>query len=137
MLSRRLGYSVLGGGVLAVFAAIGMLEPSSTGRGTHRQLGLSACAFESLTGWRCPSCGVTTASCHLARGNLMQAVRTHVTGTALVAALVAVGLWMVGAAVVGRHIRLPATAKVGLVAVALVAAGMVEWLIRLAIERFG
>lgn len=137
MLSRRLGYSVVGGGVLAVFVMVGMLEPSVTGRGTHRQLGLSACAFETFTGWRCPSCGVTTATCYLARGRWMQAVRTHATGTLLAALMVLVGFGLMTIAVGGWHVRLPSSAKVGMVAAVFVAVALVEWIVRLAFERFG
>ena len=38
-----------------------VLTPSPSGVGTHEQLGLPACIFLKVTGWRCPSCGLTTS----------------------------------------------------------------------------
>ena len=37
------------------------LEPSSSGMGTHHQLGLSPCGFFTETGYPCPMCGMTTS----------------------------------------------------------------------------
>lgn len=48
--------------------------------GTHRQLGLPACHVFSTLGFPCPSCGMTTAVCLLARGDATAAWRTNWAG---------------------------------------------------------
>jgi hypothetical protein len=67
----------------------------------------------------------------------MQAMRAHVTGTLLVASIVLIGLWFVATAVGGWQLGLPSTAKAGLFVATLVVAALFEWIVRLAIERFG
>lgn len=67
--------AVLMGGVLVVCA---VLQPNPAGRGTHEQLGLPGCLVCKVTGWQqCPSCGLTTAFCHIMHGNFSQAQACH------------------------------------------------------------
>jgi hypothetical protein len=137
MLSRRLGYAVVGGGMLVAMMVVGRLEPSSTGYGTHQQLGLPACAFQSLTGWRCPSCGVTTACCWLARGEVVQAATTHATGTVLAAGMMAGGAMLLWASMVGWQWNWLRGERAAAIAALFGTAALCEWLVRLLIERFG
>lgn len=94
---------VLAAGLLVVAAT---LAPDPAGLGTHRQLGLPPCSMVVMSGYPCPTCGMTTAFAHTARGQLLSALRVQPAG-ALLAMLVAA--WAVGcgcAAVTGRTVRL-------------------------------
>ena len=76
------GFAVIG---VAVFVLAAILDPyDDTGQprshGTHRQLGLPACTFKSLTGVGCPSCGMTTAFSLLVHGNPQAAWNTNWAG---------------------------------------------------------
>ncbi len=51
-----------------VLIAIGLwLKPSAAGIGTHQQMGLPACTFLKMTGYPCPSCGLTTSFAYAVR----------------------------------------------------------------------
>src|SRR5262245_31491696 len=66
----RWGLLAAAAGVIAVLALARWLEPSPLGYGTHRQLGLLPCSFRRITGYPCPSCGMTTAFAWFVRGQL-------------------------------------------------------------------
>ncbi len=55
-------------GVLAIAV---MISPDKRGVGTHQQLGLSECQFESQTALPCPTCGMTTSFAHFVRGQVV------------------------------------------------------------------
>src|SRR5262249_37405720 len=48
----------LGVTLLVLLGTARWLTPDASRRGTHRQLGLPPCNFLTLTGKRCPSCGM-------------------------------------------------------------------------------
>lgn len=50
------------------------------------------CPFRTLTGWWCPGCGLTRATHHLLRGDIMQALRYNVFVVAILLALA--GTWL-------------------------------------------
>lgn len=56
------------------------LRPSSSGVGTHEQLGLPACPFYHLTGLPCPSCGFTTSFAYGARFDLLHSFSANPAG---------------------------------------------------------
>jgi hypothetical protein len=56
------------------------LEPSSSGLGTHQQLGLPPCSMRLILGIRCPGCGMTTSWSHFVRGDWHQSLATSVGG---------------------------------------------------------
>lgn len=81
---RRLAAGLAALGVL-VFATAAVLDPYDAGGsprslGTHRQLGLPACAFQALTGTGCPSCGMTTTFSLLMHGDPISAWHTNWAG---------------------------------------------------------
>lgn len=71
---------VLGGAILV--AAL-LLDPHR-GPGQLRLLGFSVpvvgCAFRVITGYPCPSCGMTRSVCYTTRGDLGQAMQMHPVG---------------------------------------------------------
>jgi hypothetical protein len=98
---------LLGSCVLVLSAC---LTPSSTGLGTHEQLGLPKCGFLLATGLPCPTCGYTTAFALAAHGRLGAALCTQPAGFVLalaVTALTLVGAYTLVAGVsLGRLARL-------------------------------
>lgn len=51
--------------------------------------GLTACPYRAATGLWCPGCGLTRATHHLARGNVVQALSLNLFAPLFLAALVA------------------------------------------------
>jgi hypothetical protein len=67
-------------GAAAVILVSILLTPAEAGYGTHEKLFLPPCFFRLLTLLKCPLCGLTTSSCHIARGELLGALRANVLG---------------------------------------------------------
>lgn len=71
---------------LILFASLGLitmgkyLVPSPVGHGTHLQLGLPPCLFLLLTGYPCPSCGLTTSFAHATHFHFAEALATQPFG---------------------------------------------------------
>lgn len=74
----------------SLFGLAGRLSPSSTGMGTHAALGLPPCTFPMLTGYPCPTCGITTSFAYFARGRLLAAFHAQPAGFAIATALAVV-----------------------------------------------
>lgn len=55
---------------LTVLIIAARLQPSPTGVGSHREMGLQSCQLLDRTGLPCPSCGMTTSFTWFVRGNL-------------------------------------------------------------------
>ena len=69
--------------------------------GTHRQLGLPPCQFQTLSGLPCPACGMTTSLSLVMHGDLASAWRVNWAGV-IVGAMAAVAVaWLVVIAVAG------------------------------------
>ena len=74
------------GGVIAVFLVASRLNPydPATGEplsvGTHTQLGLPPCNFLAMSGFPCPSCGMTTSFALLMRGDMVAGWRANGAG---------------------------------------------------------
>lgn len=101
---ERIGAAIVGAGALAVLMLASTLTPSASGLGTHQQLGLPACTWTFAFGLPCPSCGMTTAFAHAARGDLLSSFVAQPAGAllAVVTAMVAVmGLY---AAITGSRV---------------------------------
>jgi hypothetical protein len=56
------------------------LHPRGDYLGTHRQLHLPPCGFYLMTGYPCPTCGMTTAFAYTVHGQIWQAVRAQLAG---------------------------------------------------------
>jgi hypothetical protein len=128
----RLVYALVAVGGGAVLALARLVEPAGAGFGTHLRLGLPPCTFHLLTGHPCPGCGLTTSFCLMARGRAAEAFLANAMGP-LLFALVAL-LVPISAFLAVRPVRLESLAGSQLAivgTVALVAAMIVVWLVRL------
>jgi hypothetical protein len=79
------------------------LSPAGGHMGTHRQLGLLPCGFVTMTGYPCPTCGMTTAFAHAVRGHIGESIRSQPAGFALAVVTVVIGSCAAGALVAGRY----------------------------------
>jgi hypothetical protein len=116
---------------LAVLLTAALLEPTSSGMGTHRSLGLSACSILMRTGYPCPSCGMTTAISAAAHGRLTDAAHAQLGGLLWFFGLVVVGAGGLAQTLTGR----PALRRLRpgwWWAVAAVAAMLIGWAVKLA-----
>jgi hypothetical protein len=103
---------LVAGGVAAVTLSIllvaAALHPAAKGEGTHEQLGLPPCSLKARTGIPCPSCGMTTAFAHAARGQLLASFTVQPLG-AVLAIVTAMATWvglyvLITGAAIGRHL---------------------------------
>ena len=97
--STRLTSAIVAAVAIGVLVVAWMLQPAPGGLGTHRQLGLPACGWIASADLPCPTCGMTTAFSHAARGSLLSSFRTQPLGMilALGTAIVAIaGVWTAG-----------------------------------------
>ncbi len=119
-------------GLSAVLGVARWLEPDPRGYGTHTQLGLYPCMFSQVTGYRCPSCGMTTAFAWFMRGRFVRSWQANPTGSLLALACAVLIPWLLAGAARGRPIgcRSLETPLLGLV-VATVALSLLSWTIRL------
>ncbi len=125
-----IGRVYAGGILLAAVVIVGMslwLMPASGHMGTHRQLGLLPCGFVTMTGYPCPTCGMTTAFAHAVRGQVFDSIRSQPAGFVLALATIMIGGCAASALTVGRYpainwYRVNPTSFVWYAAVGLVAA---------------
>ena len=67
--------------VCASMLGLGLyLTPDPRGFGTHQQLGLPPCGFQSMFGIPCPTCSCTTAVSHFSHGQLIASFITQPFG---------------------------------------------------------
>lgn len=78
-LSRCKALLVLIGCVVLISIAV-WVSPDRTGLGSHQQLGLPRCNMVMITGYPCPTCGMTTAFSYSVRGRLISAIQAHPAG---------------------------------------------------------
>lgn len=78
---------------LGLLGLAASLKPALDGVGTHQQLGLPPCGWMIASGKPCPTCGMTTAFAHAARGDLAASFITQPFGSVL-AVIVAAGFWV-------------------------------------------
>lgn len=76
-------------GALGLLAVAAWLTPNVSGLGTHRQLGFPTCTMIVLTGYPCPTCGMTTAFSFTVRGRFWAAFSAHPGGLFLALSTVA------------------------------------------------
>jgi hypothetical protein len=117
--------------LLSLVALSVVLTPDSRGFGTHEKLGLPPCTFRQLTGYRCPSCGMTTSWAHLMRGQVVLALRDNVGGALLGLVTVVLAPWSLISGWRGRWLWRPMGERAVFVAVwLLVAVTLIDWSVR-------
>jgi hypothetical protein len=91
-----------------VFAVALCLDPYRDGRvwlaETHRQLGLPPCTFKDITGYPCPSCGMTSSFALAVRGDMWHSLEANCVGTLLALSALAFIPWALASALVGRFL---------------------------------
>ncbi len=124
---------LIGGvGLAGLLLTARLLQPSSDGFGTHRQLGMPACSLVAILGVRCPSCGMTTSWAHLTRGQLPAAMRANTGGAMLALVAMLAAPWLIVSATIGRWwLGKPAAWVVVVTAVTIVGTALVQWTWRL------
>ncbi len=101
------GWAALMFGASASLLGIAVwLTPSPAGMGTHRQLGFPPCTMVAVTGFPCPTCGMTTAFAYTVRGRWLSAAAVQPAGFLLaLATLLTAGLSL-SVLLTGRRFRL-------------------------------
>jgi hypothetical protein len=72
-LAVRLAHACAAACIALVLLLSLCLKPDPRGLGTHEQLWLRPCNFHAQFGLPCPTCGMTTAFAHMARGQFADA----------------------------------------------------------------
>lgn len=81
--SARVGAALFALACLAVLVLAAWLEPSPEGHGTHTRMGMSPCTWVVLFDRPCPTCGMTTAFAHAARGDVARSFLAQPLGMVL------------------------------------------------------
>ena len=97
LFSRRLVALFIAVSCGSVLAVAAWLTPSSTGMGTHTQLGLPPCSWITTMNIPCPTCGYTTAFSNAAHGRFLAAFDAQPFGALLA---FATAIFMVGSLIV-------------------------------------
>jgi hypothetical protein len=108
---RAVAVVCVGAGAAATWL-LAHAAPDPRGLGTHEQLGLRPCAWPTALGVPCPTCGITTAACHLVHLSPLQAVLVQPFGAALAAAGLALSIYagyclLTGRSLLDRIVLLP------------------------------
>jgi hypothetical protein len=101
--------ALLIGTVLGIARSLNPYDENGQPRrwGTHQQLGLPPCSFQRLTGWPCPSCGLTTSFSLLMHGDWRAALAVNPAGPVMVLLAVTMAGWFALAGISGRTLGLP------------------------------
>lgn len=123
---------LLAAGLLGLLGVARGLEPDPRGYGTHTQLGLGPCAFSTVTGRFCPTCGMTTAFAWFTRGALGKSWRANPAGCLAALLIVPVSIWLLTCVWLRRSVGVRSVDRplVGLL-IAIVSASLAYWLIRI------
>ena len=88
---------------VAVLLAAGWMTPNRNHLGTHRQLGLPPCAFVAVTGFPCPTCGMTTSFAFVVRGRLFEAAKSSLFGSFLAIGTVVLTAAALVCSIIGQY----------------------------------
>jgi hypothetical protein len=90
---------------VALWAIGWRLSPAPAGLGTHRQFGLLPCGFVLLTGYPCPTCGMTTSFALTTQGRWLTALWVQPAGFLFTLLTGAVGILATESLLSGRGWR--------------------------------
>ena len=122
-------------GLAGLLVVARKLEPDPRGFGTHTQLGLRPCAFLTVTGRLCPTCGMTTSFAWLMRGRIDRSWQANPAGCLYALLTVPLIAWLVLSAVANQPVGFQSlSAPLAGVLFAAVALGLASWLIRLIVS---
>ena len=112
----------------ALLALSAWLKPARAGMGTHQQLGLPPCNWVVVTGYPCPTCGMTTAFAHTVRGQWLAAIKAQPAGWLLAVATLVVAVAALEVLITGRGWAFdPVQITPGRVAVMLTVLLLLSW----------
>ena len=100
----RLYAAVLVLAVAILLLTAGRLAPNGKHMGTHQQLKLPPCGFAVITGFPCPTCGMTTAYAYTVRGQFTEAIRSQIAGFVMAVATAGLGVIAAYSAVTGHRL---------------------------------
>jgi hypothetical protein len=122
-------------GLAGILVLARRLVPDPRGYGTHTQLGLRPCAFLTVTGRPCPTCGMTTAFAWLLRGRVIRSWQVNPAGCLLGLLSFPLIAWLISCAVANRPVGFQSLEGplVSLI-LAAVAISLVVWLVRLIVS---
>jgi hypothetical protein len=103
----RIGLAAVAVTLAAVFGVAAYLNPygpdgAARTMATHTQLGLPPCNMVAMTGYPCPTCGMTTSFALLVRGDVLGSLRANWVGTVTALAWAGLLVWAVASLIVGR-----------------------------------
>jgi len=111
------------------------LVPDPRGYGTHTQLGLRPCAFVTVTGRLCPTCGMTTSFAWIMRGKVVRSWRANPAGCLLALLSFPLIAWLIASAVANEPIGFQSLVDPLLsLVLAAVVVSLVVWLVRLIVS---
>ena len=120
-------------GLTVLFAVAAYLNPYRTDGSarhmeTHMQLGLPECTFKRVTGYPCPSCGMTTSFALTIRGDLLHGLEANSVGVVLALTLLAAVPWCFASAFYRRTLFVRSVERTMLVLViGLLTLMMLRW----------
>jgi hypothetical protein len=89
-------------GCMALLAMALLLKPDPSGVGTHTRMGWPPCTMLTITGYPCPTCGMTTAFAYAVRGQWLAAFHAQPAGFLLAMGTMIVAVFSFGAVISGR-----------------------------------
>jgi hypothetical protein len=92
-------------GCTALLVVAAWLKPDPHGYGTHEQLGSAPCGMLILTGYPCPTCGMTTSFAHFVRLQWFQSFLVQPAGFILALTTAVFAILAVRTVIVGRWPR--------------------------------
>lgn len=95
----------------------------------EQPLPIDLCVLKALTGWSCPTCGLTRAVCHALQGEWAASVAFHPAGILVAASLLSWASWAAIEAARGRVLWRPGQRLLSILAGALIGAvSLMSWL---------
>ncbi|MBI3834267.1 MAG: DUF2752 domain-containing protein [Planctomycetes bacterium] len=105
--------------------------PSPAGFGSHVQLGLPPCSMPMLTGYPCPTCGMTTSVAFAARGQLASSFRAQPAGLILSLGMLAVIIGSTATMLTGQTWKKPRSNSPSLWVAMVIGIVILGWLMKI------